>query len=76
MKCIPVAGNVNSEGSLIEEDDPDGLLVDVGDTLRPIRVADSPLCRHQSVPAFHARQLAATAVADASCFAGLATNVK
>lgn len=39
MKCIPVTGKVDSEGSLIEKVDLDSLLVDVGDTLRHIRVA-------------------------------------
>jgi transcriptional regulator with XRE-family HTH domain len=39
MKCIPVTGKVPPEGDLIEDSDLDDLLVDLGDTLRHIRVA-------------------------------------
>jgi transcriptional regulator with XRE-family HTH domain len=39
MKCIPVTGKGSPEGDLIEDADLDDLLVDIGDTLRHIRVA-------------------------------------
>ncbi len=39
MKCIPAAGKIQPEGSLIDDGDITDILKDVGDTLQHIRLA-------------------------------------